>query len=76
MQHSQDVDDNDLELLFQMMAQQRVGNRPNRIEPRAVKRRPNAFPLLMKPRDEARDMVKKYGRPRKLKSVPFYFDPK
>jgi hypothetical protein len=31
-----------------------VGNRPNRIEPRAVKRRPHPIALLTKPRDEAR----------------------
>ena len=67
MQRSQGLDDERLELLFQLMAQQRVGNRPNRIEPRAVKRRPKAFPLLTKPRDQAREMVEKYGHPRKLK---------
>jgi hypothetical protein len=32
----------------------RVGNRPNRVEPRAVKRRPKSHPLLTKPRAEAR----------------------
>jgi hypothetical protein len=32
----------------------RVGNRPNRVEPRAVKRRPKAYDLLTKPRQEAR----------------------
>lgn len=32
----------------------RVGNRPDRVEPRAVKRRPNPLALLTKPRDEAR----------------------
>lgn len=31
-----------------------VGNRPNRVEPRAVKRRPKPHPLLTKPREEAR----------------------
>lgn len=31
-----------------------VGNRPNRVEPRAVKRRPKAYDLLRKPRKEAR----------------------
>lgn len=43
-----------LEFLFQVMVQQRVGNRPGRIEPRAVKRRPKAYPLLTKPRAQAR----------------------
>lgn len=32
----------------------RVGNRPNRVEPRAVKRRPKPHKLLNKPRAEAR----------------------
>src|SRR3954468_558988 len=32
----------------------RVGNRPDRVEPRAVKRRPKAHPLLTKPRAQAR----------------------
>ena len=31
-----------------------VGNRPDRIEPRAVKRRPKPLALLTKPRDQAR----------------------
>ncbi|MDZ4263308.1 MAG: IS4 family transposase, partial [Pseudomonadota bacterium] len=43
------------------------GNRPGRIEPRALKRRPNSYPLLMKPRDEARAGVLKNGHPKKLK---------
>lgn len=53
--------------LFQLMAQQRVGRRPGRIEPRAVKRRPKAFPLLTKPRAEARQQVLDFGHPRKIK---------
>lgn len=36
------------------LAEQTVGNRPNRVEPRAVKRRPQPLALLTKPRDEAR----------------------
>jgi hypothetical protein len=31
-----------------------VGDRPNRVEPRARKRRPKPYPLLTKPRNEAR----------------------
>ena len=50
-----------------LIAQQKVGNRPGRIEPRAVKRRPKAYPLLMKPRQQARESVRKYGHPKKLK---------
>jgi hypothetical protein len=40
--------------LFLLIAEQRVGNRPGRIEPRAVKRRPKPFALLTKPRALAR----------------------
>lgn len=61
------LDQNQLDTLFLLMSQQRVGNRPGRIEPRAVKRRPKAFPLLTKPRDQAREEVRKYGHPKKLK---------
>lgn len=67
MHDSQYLNDEKLESLFQFMAQQRVGNRPGRIEPRAIKRRPKAYPLLMKPRVEARAEVKKNGYPKKLK---------
>ena len=34
-----------------------VGNRPNRIEPRAVKRRPKPMRLLTMPRDAAREQL-------------------
>ena len=61
------LDQDQLATLFLLMSQQRVGNRPGRIEPRAVKRRPKAFPLLTKPRDQAREEVRKYGHPKKLK---------
>ena len=57
----------DIHVLFLLIAQHQVGNRPDRIEPRAVKRRPKPMPLLMEPRDRARDRVRKYGHPRKLK---------
>ena len=40
--------------LLQELAKQRVGERPNRCEPRAVKRRPKPQALLTKPRAEAR----------------------
>jgi hypothetical protein len=36
------------------MASHRIGHRPNRIEPRAIKRRPKPHDLLMQPRDQAR----------------------
>ena len=53
--------------LFQLMSQRKIANRPGRIEPRAVKRRPKPYPLLTKPRTLARADVVKYGHPKKLK---------
>ena len=50
-----------------LIARRRVGNRSGRVEPRAVKRRPKAYPLLVKPGQEAREDVRKNGHPRKLK---------
>lgn len=40
--------------LYHSIAAFRVGDRPNRVEPRAIKRRPKAHRLLTKPRDQAR----------------------
>jgi hypothetical protein len=53
--------------LFVLIAQQQVGERPGRIEPRAVKRRPKPYPLLTKPRAIARAYVREHGHPKKLK---------
>lgn len=39
---------------LQHLAAHEVGHRPNRIEPRAVKRRPKPHALLMQPRAKAR----------------------
>ena len=36
------------------LAQHKIGHRPNRIEPRAIKRRPKPHDLLMEPRNQAR----------------------
>jgi hypothetical protein len=60
-------DDDKLARLFILIAEQHVGNRPGRIEPRAMKRRPKPFPLLTKPRPIAREQVRKNGHPKKLK---------
>ena len=54
-------------LLLTLIAEQQVANRPGRIEPRAVKRRPKAYPLLTIPRDQAREKVQQHGHPKKLK---------
>ncbi len=53
--------------LLVLIAQPRVGLRPGRMEPRAVKRRPKPFPLLTKPRALAREDVRQNGHPKKLK---------
>jgi len=42
-------------------------NRPGRIEPRAVKRRPKPMLLLTQKREEARAKIIKNGHPAKLK---------
>lgn len=41
-----------IDLLYESMARKVVPDRPNRREPRAVKRRPKPFQLLTKPRHE------------------------
>ena len=57
----------DATILLVLIAQQRVGKRPGRIEPRALKRRPKPYPLLNKPRQLARKEVMENGHPKKLK---------
>lgn len=51
--------------LLVLIAEPRVGLRPGRIEPRALKRRSKAYPLLTKPRKEARAEVREHGHPKK-----------
>ena len=43
-----------IEVQLHGLTQQLIGNRPNRVEPRAVKRRPKPHKLLTQPRAEAR----------------------
>jgi hypothetical protein len=43
-----------IEVYLDNLSRHRVGNRPDRTEPRATKRRPKAQKLLTKPRNEAR----------------------
>lgn len=59
--------DDNLYALFVLIAQQRVGERPGRIEPRAIKRRNRPYPLLTQSRELARAHVRKHGHPEKLK---------
>jgi len=51
--------------LLVLIAEPRVGLRPGRIEPRARKRRPKPFPLLTRPRPQAREEVRRNGHPKK-----------
>ena len=67
VQQAAEYDEGKLLVLFSLIAQQRVGNRPGRIEPRALKRRLKPYPLLTKPRQLARENVIKNGHPKKLK---------
>jgi hypothetical protein len=49
--------------MLKLIVQNKVGNRPGRAEPRAVKRRPKAFPSLNKPRGaEKIKLLKKIKR--------------
>ena len=54
------------------LARDLVPNRPNRIEPRAVKRRPKPYPLLNKPRRKFKDIAHRNrywkNNPRKTRS--------
>jgi hypothetical protein len=55
------------EPMFALIAKRLVGNRPGRMEPRAIKRRPKPYKLLMIPRSEARQDIMKNGHPKKIK---------
>ena len=57
----------DVEILFALITQKRVDQRPGRIEPRAVKRRPKSFARLTAPRQVAREQIAKRGHGRKLR---------
>jgi len=58
----------DLTELFRLIAYVRVGKRPGRIEPRAIKRRPKPFPRQHIPRRRARRNIRLYGHPQKLRA--------
>ena len=47
------------DILLESIAADEVGHRPNRVEPRARKRRPKPYPLLMVPRAEAKKALLK-----------------
>ena len=66
--HANRIDNDDkLHGLFVLIAQQRVGDRPGRIEPRALKRRPKPYPLLTMSRASSRVHIATNGHPKKLK---------
>ena len=54
--------------LFMVIAQVRVGNRPGRLEPRMLKRRPNRYTFLGAPRWKARRRIKRRGHAKKLRA--------
>ncbi|WP_444989082.1 IS4 family transposase [Halomonas mongoliensis] len=53
--------------VMEQMTTLRVGQRPDRLEPRAIKRRPRPHRLLQMPRHEAREQIRQYGHPKKRK---------
>jgi hypothetical protein len=58
----------DTATLFVLIAQIRVADRPGRVEPRAVKRRPKPYPRLDKPRRKARMDIERRGHAKKLRA--------
>lgn len=61
------ADEVHIEHLLALIAQRHVGRRPGRVEPRAVKRRPKPLPLLTQPRAKAREKIRRFGHPKRLK---------
>lgn len=53
--------------ILALLARPRVGQRNGRMEPRVIKRRPKAYPLLMEPRIAAQARVRQHGHQKKLK---------
>ena len=58
----------DTATLFMLIAKKRVGKRPGRLEPRAVKRRPKPYPRLNCHRRKAREDIRNYGHAEKLRA--------
>lgn len=55
----QPTQDSLIEVQIDSLTSQLVGNRPNRVEPRAVKRRPKPHRLMNMPREEARESLRR-----------------
>ena len=58
----------DLPALFRLIAYVRVGKRPGRVEPRAVKQRPKPFPRITTTRQKARQNIRLHGHPQKQRA--------
>jgi len=52
-----DGEETAIDAILEAIARQRVGNRPDRYEPRARKRRPKPYPPLQQPRDQAKKLL-------------------
>lgn len=61
------ADEESLSALCALIAENTVGHRPGRIEPREVKRRSKPYKVLSQPRNEVRERIRKYGHPEKQK---------
>ncbi|WP_299311990.1 IS4 family transposase [uncultured Halomonas sp.] len=61
------LNDDERRLIMRQITLLRVGRRPGRVEPRALKRRPSPHPLLKTPRHVAREQIRQHGHPKKLK---------
>jgi hypothetical protein len=48
-----------IQMVLSAIARHRVGNRPDRYEPRVRKRRPKPYPLMTVPRPQARARLAK-----------------
>ncbi len=69
-QQAGSLDDHEsLTILLGLIIEKTVGQRPGRVEPRAIKRWRKSFPLLTKPRSDMRADIKQHGHPRKPKNV-------
>jgi hypothetical protein len=67
-QYTHQIDyDEKLYSLFVLIAEQHVGERPGRTEPRALKQRPRPYRLLTQPRATCRRQIQQHGHPKKLK---------
>ena len=49
-----------IDIMCEIIGEHTVGNRSGRLEPRAIKRKPKPFPILMHSRKQAK-MMKKYN---------------